>query len=1182
MQEYEARPLLDARTVFPPMATDLPDRVDLSRYAPLAGHQGSQGSCAAWAVAYLKSIQEKLERDWSLDDRSHQMSPSFLYNSLNNGVDFGIHIHAALNLVQAVGVASLSMMPYVPSDYTTQPSRAAITEASQYKIDEWSRIELDEDWTEESKLILYYEAPIVVAMSLYSDFFVEPPRNPTYNSDHGSVVGYHAVLIVGYDDSVRAFKYLNSWGTDYGEEGYGWLTYSLAKRVVSQAYYAVDVVGGQPPPVSDTSPDFVGKSISDKTYTQGNPIAPVTLPTAIGGDGAVAYSLSGTVPPGLLLSGRTLRGTPTRAGTFHVTYTATDSDGDTDRLTFTVTVVGQDTAPVLPTISDKAYPTGNYLNETLPAATGGDGRLTYSLTPSIRELTFDAGSRTLYGTPREAGTYHMRYRVQDEDGDTDSQAFTIAVQAQVQDTAPVLPTISDKAYPTGNYMNETLPAASGGNGALSYNLTPSIRGLTFDAGSRTLYGTPREAGTYHMRYRVQDEDGDTDSQAFTIAVQAQVQDTAPVLPTISDKAYPTGNYMNETLPAASGGNGTLSYSLTPSIRGLTFDAGSRTLYGTPREAGTYHMRYRVQDEDGDTDSQAFTIAVQAQVQDTAPVLPKISDKAYPTGNYVNETLPAASGGNGALSYSLTPSIRGLTFDAGSRTLYGTPREAGTYHMRYRVQDEDGDTDSQAFTIAVQAQVQDTAPVLPKISDKAYPTGNYVNETLPAASGGNGALSYSLTPSIPGLMFDAGSRALYGTPSYSDRYYVSYLVRDEDGDTDVQSFTIFVHHTAPYFQSSPVSDLTFTKGTRITPLTLPVATNAHLVNETLSYSLTPSVPGLTFDTRTRTLRGTPRTAGTYHMTYRVEDDDGDTDSHAFVITVQEPSPPEPSRGEKRLYWTDSGTSIIWRANLDGTGAEPVVTGRVSSLGAGQLTTFGKKMYWTNLSQLHRANLDGTGVETIAEGEVYDSTYTDSGRKVLFRAWITGVAVSGSKVYWTGGVNSHDAVTRENLQMSYIHRANLDGSNVEEIVPDIGQCCFDQIAIAHGKMFWTGGRGRAYDNSYYTEIHRANLDGTKIETVVADILPWKSPSGIAISDHKVYWTDLEEIQRANLDGTRIETVLEGLPYPGGITVAEGKMYWSDYAVSGIGRIRRANLDGTGIETLVGHIQGGAVQVAIRPGR
>ena len=64
-------------------------------------------------------------------------------------------------------------------------------------------------------------------------------------------------------------------------------------------------------------------------------------------------------------------------------------------------------------------------------------------------------------------------------------------------------------------------------------------------------------------------------------------------------------------------------------------------------------------------------------------------------------------------------------------------------------------------------------------------------TLPQARGGGGELSYSLTPVVPGLMFDPQLRRLSGTPTRAGRYPVVYRVRDADGDEDVLRFTVRV-------------------------------------------------------------------------------------------------------------------------------------------------------------------------------------------------------------------------------------------------------------------------------------------------------------------------------------------------------------------------------------------------------
>ena len=77
------------------------------------------------------------------------------------------------------------------------------------------------------------------------------------------------------------------------------------------------------------------------------------------------------------------------------------------------------------------------------------------------------------------------------------------------------------------------------------------------------------------------------------------------------------------------------------------------------------------------------------------------DQTYTVGTAIDTlTLPEASSGNAPLSYSLTPSVPGLTFDATARQLTGTPSTAGTYAMRYTVTDEDGDNATLSFTITV--------------------------------------------------------------------------------------------------------------------------------------------------------------------------------------------------------------------------------------------------------------------------------------------------------------------------------------------------------------------------------------------------------------------------------------------------------------------------------------------------
>ena len=83
-------------------------------------------------------------------------------------------------------------------------------------------------------------------------------------------------------------------------------------------------------------------------------------------------------------------------------------------------------------------------------------------------------------------------------------------------------------------------------------------------------------------------------------------------------------------------------------------------------------------------------------------------QTYTVGTAIDAlTLPEASGGNGTLAYSLSPNVPGLTFNASTRQLTGTPSTAGTYAMTYTVTDEDDDTDTLGFTITVNTDTTET-------------------------------------------------------------------------------------------------------------------------------------------------------------------------------------------------------------------------------------------------------------------------------------------------------------------------------------------------------------------------------------------------------------------------------------------------------------------------------------------
>ena len=550
------------------------------------------------------------------------------------------------------------------------------------------------------------------------------------------------------------------------------------------------------------------------------------------------------------------------------------------------------------TVANQKYEAGVAIEALeLPAAAGGSGDLTYALSPLPLGLEFDAGSRTLSGTPSDVVTfpekvfYLMAYEVTDADGATATLTFNISVEEE--DVAPSFDgvTVADRMFSAGVAVEALeLPAASSGNGDLTYDLRPVPPGLAFDAASRTLSGTPSEVAISLMTYEVTDADGDTATLTFEIEV-----DTMPSFDgaTVADQSYQTGEDIGVLgLPVASSGDGPLVYSLSPAVPGLTFDAGSWTLSGTPTVAGTYEMTYRVEDsdtnmEESDAEELTFTVSVELTFAAVAA-----RQTTFTAGEEIKQPWELPVGrSTDALTYSLIGELPpGLVFDAEARTISGLPPADvlydASYEFTYRAVDSDGDSAELTFTIVIAGMPSYGAQV---VEDQLYTAGDEVSLGLPEAAGGNVALTYTLEGELPaGLSFDGVARTISGTPptdvTYAEGYALTYRVTDVDGDAVTLTFTIAVNGIPSFVREE--EDQLYTAGNEVS-LELPEAIGGNVAR---TYRLDGELPpGLAFDPATRTISGTPPEFATYAfegyaLTYRVADVDGEEPA-PLVFTIR---------------------------------------------------------------------------------------------------------------------------------------------------------------------------------------------------------------------------------------------------------------------------------------------------------
>ena len=508
------------------------------------------------------------------------------------------------------------------------------------------------------------------------------------------------------------------------------------------------------------------------------------------------------------------------AYTFEVRAVNATGDGAASSAGATPVAAADDTQPSLAAIDDQIYTAGEEIDElTLPAASGGNGTLTYSLSEDEdlpTGLTFDVETRTLSGTPTETqAATEYTYTATDADGDAASRTFTIEVRAALPAAPTGLTATASDAQVTLSWSDPGDDSITGYDvrqkaGALDWGDWTEIGSSDENTTSHTVTGlTNGTAYTFEVRAVNATGDGAASSAGATPV--AASDDTQPSLAAIDDQIYTAGEEIDElTLPASSSGNGTLTYSLSPAPpAGLTFNSEMRTLGGKPTETqDATEYTYTAKDADNDTASRTFTIEVRESALATAP--PAAPTDLAATAGDAQVTLEWADPGDdsitryevrqkaGALDWGAWTEIGSSDENTTSHTVTGLANGTA-YTFEVRAVNATGDGAASSAGATPVAASDDTQPSLAAVAAQSYTRGVAIATlTLPAASGGNGTLTYSLSPSPPaGLAFNGSARTLSGTPT-AVRAAVehTYTARDADGDEASRTFTIEVRAPLP--------------------------------------------------------------------------------------------------------------------------------------------------------------------------------------------------------------------------------------------------------------------------------------------------------------------------------------------------------------------------------------------------
>lgn len=486
-------------------------------------------------------------------------------------------------------------------------------------------------------------------------------------------------------------------------------------------------------------------------------------------------------------------------------------------------------------------------------------------------LTLDATTGELSGTPTTARTSTFRVVAKNSVGEVTSDPISFTVREKPVFTAAAPPAAEVNSAYSYTFTASGFPAPS--FSVATGDTLPA--GLSLDATTGELSGTPAAAGSTTFRVVAENSAGEVTSGPVTLVVQEAPVFTAaepPVAAVRTAYSYsftasgtPTPTYRVEagdTLPV-----------------GLTLDATTGELSGTPAAAGTTTFRVTAENSAGEVTSDPITFIVQE-----APTFIDATPPAAVAGAEYSYFFGASGYPEPTYSLEAGDSLpAGLTLYPATGELAGIPTTAGTSTFQLVATNAAGKVTSDLITFTVQDDPAFTAATPPAAVEGSAYSYTFAASGVPAPT-----FSLATGDALPaGLTLNATTGELSGTPTTAGTSTFRVVATNAAG-SDTSDPITFTVQASPVFTADAAP--TATVGTAYSYTFTATGTPAP----TFSLMTGDALPaGFTLNAKTGELSGTPTTAGSSTFRIVAANAVGTVTSDPITFVVRPAPAPSPS-------------------------------------------------------------------------------------------------------------------------------------------------------------------------------------------------------------------------------------------------------------------------------------------------